>query len=114
MGELYVIFNTITVYIGDSSLLVDINWLPDIASLAENQSFGIHWSVDWDVISHVIVMNNFASLSKHTSWIWMVVLIDSSTDACIEFGTISEILNVLWAIFASTIKFSGVTRGGVW
>jgi len=36
MGELYVIFNTITVSIGDSSLLVDIDWLPDIASLAED------------------------------------------------------------------------------
>ena len=62
----------------------------------------------------MIVMNNFGSLSKHTSWVWMVVLIDSSADASVEFGAISEILNVLWAIFASTIEFSGVTRGSVW
>jgi len=62
----------------------------------------------------MIVMNNFGSLSKHTSWVWMVVLIDSSTDASVEFDTIGEILNVLWAVFTGTIEFSGVTRGGVW
>jgi len=44
----------------------------------------------------------------------MVVLIDSSTDASVEFDTIGEILNVLWAVFTGTIEFSGVTRGGVW
>jgi len=43
----------------------------------------------------------------------MVVLIDSSTNASVEFDAIGEILNVLRAVFASSIKLSGVPWGGI-
>jgi len=43
----------------------------------------------------------------------MVVLIDSSTDTSVEFGAIREILNILWAVFAGTIKFSRICWGSV-
>ena len=40
-------------------------------------------------------------------------MIDSSPNASIEFGAIGEIFNVLRTIFAGSIKFSGVTWGGI-
>jgi len=66
---------------------------------------GVGWGIIWGVRN---------LLSKKSFWVWMIILIDSTTNTSIKFLWICEIFYPDWAIFTVSIKLSGVSWGIIW
>ena len=96
MSQFNVILDTISISIIDSSLLVDVNWLPDISSLRKILSKLVKWSVHWVKIHHMIVRSNMSILLCERASKWLIILINSSTDAMVKFGAVCEVFNPSW------------------